>query len=54
MMAEGIRSYIHERAAPKLLGKDPTEIQRHWTALYDRDAARFGVQGLSLGGCSRT
>jgi len=48
MMTGAIRGYIHERAAPKLLGKDPTEIQRHWTALYDRDAARFGGQGVEV------
>ncbi|MCY7419386.1 MAG: hypothetical protein LH650_13020 [Chloroflexi bacterium] len=48
MMAEGIAGYIHGRAAPKLLGRDPLEIQRIWTMLYDRDAARFGGQGLEV------
>ncbi len=48
MMAEGIAGYIHGRAAPKLLGRDPLEIQRIWTMLYDRDAARFGGQGIEV------
>ncbi len=48
MAAEGIAGYIHGRAAPKLLGKDPGQIQRHWTALYDGDAARFGGQGIEV------
>ncbi len=48
MSAEGIAGYIHGRAAPKLLGKDPGQIQRHWTALYDGDAARFGGQGIEV------
>ena len=48
MMAEGIRGYIHGRAAPKLLGQDAAQIQRHWTALYDRDAARFGGAGIEV------
>ncbi len=48
MMAEALEGYIHGRAAPKLLGKDPLQIQRHWTALYDNDAARFGGQGIEV------
>jgi galactonate dehydratase len=48
MMAEALEGYIHGRAAPKLLGKDPTQIQRHWTALYDNDAARFGGLGIEV------
>jgi L-alanine-DL-glutamate epimerase-like enolase superfamily enzyme len=48
MMAEALEGYIHGRAAPKLLGKDPTHIQRHWTALYDNDAARFGGLGIEV------
>jgi galactonate dehydratase len=48
MMAEGIAGYIHERAAPKLLGQDPANIGRIWTSLYDRDAARFGGQGIEV------
>ncbi len=48
MMAEALEGYIHGRAAPKLLGRDPAEIQRIWTALYDNDAARFGGQGIEV------
>jgi galactonate dehydratase len=48
MMAGALSGYVHERAAPKLLGRDPAHIQRHWTALYDRDAARFGGQGVEV------
>src|SRR3954447_22059464 len=48
MMAEALEGYIHGRAAPKLLGKDPLRIQHHWTSLYDNDAARFGGQGIEV------
>ena len=48
MMAEALEGYIHGRAAPKILGRDPGDIQRIWTALYDNDAARFGGQGIEV------
>lgn len=48
MMTDAIRGYIHQRAAPLLLGGNPEQIQRHWTRLYDRDAARFGGLGIEV------
>jgi L-alanine-DL-glutamate epimerase-like enolase superfamily enzyme len=48
MMADGIAGYIHQRAAPKLLGKDAGQIQRHWSNLFDHDAARFGGMGIEV------
>lgn len=33
-IADPVAAYIHEIAAPYLLGKNALEIQRHWTALY--------------------
>jgi galactonate dehydratase len=33
-IADPVAAYIHEIAAPYLLGKDALDIQRHWTALY--------------------
>lgn len=29
-----VAAYVHESAAPYLLGKDPLEIERHWRELY--------------------
>lgn len=48
MMTAAIRGYLHERAAPKLLGQDASQIQWLWTSLYDRDAARFGGAGVEV------
>jgi galactonate dehydratase len=46
--AEAIEAYIHSRAAPKILGRDASDIGRIWASLYDWDAARFGGQGLEV------
>jgi len=32
--AAAVEAYIHETAAPYLLGKDPLQIDRHWRELY--------------------
>ena len=48
MMAEALEGYIHGRAAPKILGRDPADIGRIWASLYDWDAARFGGQGIEV------
>jgi L-alanine-DL-glutamate epimerase-like enolase superfamily enzyme len=45
---ETIRSFVHEFAAPMLLGKDPGRIERHWFDLYDRQVARFGGLGAEM------
>lgn len=31
---DAVTAYIHETAAPYLLGKDPLQIERHWRELY--------------------
>ena len=48
MMTDAIAGYIHQRAAPKLLGKEAGQIQLHWTSLFDHDAARFGGMGIEV------
>ena len=42
---DAIRGYIHQWAAPLLLGKDPFQIERHWHTLYARNSARWGGVG---------
>lgn len=32
--SEAVAAYVHESAAPYLLGKDPLQIERHWKELY--------------------
>jgi L-alanine-DL-glutamate epimerase-like enolase superfamily enzyme len=50
-MAESVRSYIHEFAAPMLLGHDPRQIELHWRRLYEVTAHTVGkgseMRGLS-------
>lgn len=50
-MAESVRSYIHEFAAPMLLGHDPRQIELHWRRLYEVIAHTVGkgseMRGLS-------
>jgi L-alanine-DL-glutamate epimerase-like enolase superfamily enzyme len=43
-----ISSFVHEFAAPMLLGKDPSRIERLWFELYDRQVARFGGLGAEM------
>jgi galactonate dehydratase len=45
---DAVRGYIHEWAAPLLLGKDPFHIERHWNTLYARNSARWGGNGVEL------
>lgn len=42
-----IRAFIHETAAPLLLGKDPLQIDLHWRTLYER-AAHWGGNGVEI------
>ena len=42
---DAISGYIHQWAAPLLLGKDPLQIERHWHTLYARNSARWGGTG---------
>lgn len=41
-IVEAVESYVHEIAAPYLLGQDALAIQRHWRALY-RQWQRRGI-----------
>ena len=46
---DAIRGYIHEWAAPLLIGQDPFQIERHWFTIYARNSARWGgVAGVEL------
>jgi len=46
---DAVRGYIHQWAAPLLIGKDPLQIERHWFTLYARNSARWGgVAGVEL------
>jgi galactonate dehydratase len=46
-----VAAYIHETAAPYLLGKDPRNIERHWRELYGF-YLRFGGAGAESRGAS--
>ena len=48
---EAVASYIHETAAPYLLGADPLRIERHWKELYGF-YLRFGGIGAETRGAS--
>ena len=41
------RAFIHELAAPLLLGRDPLAIEGHWRSLYEM-CARFGAKGNEM------
>jgi galactonate dehydratase len=50
-MASAVRGFIHDFAAPMLLGRDPRDIELHWRRLYDVIAHIAGkgaeIRGLS-------
>ena len=50
-MAGSVREYLHEFAAPMLIGHDPGNIELHWKRLYDVSAHIVGkgaeIRGLS-------
>jgi L-alanine-DL-glutamate epimerase-like enolase superfamily enzyme len=50
-MADAVRGFIHEFAAPMLLGRDPLDIELHWRRLYEVIAHIAGkgaeIRGLS-------
>ena len=48
--AQAVEAYVHETAAPYLLGKDPLEIERHASAL--RGYLGFASTGVELRGSS--
>jgi galactonate dehydratase len=49
-LAAAVAAYIHEGAAPYLLGEDAGAINKHWTALF-RQRARSGI-GVETRGAS--
>lgn len=44
---EALRGFIHDYAAPLLLGSDPLAIDRHWRAIYE-NGVRCGVLGVEM------
>src|SRR3712207_5935407 len=50
-MTDALRGYIHQFAAPMLLGHDPLAIELHWRRLYEVIAHIAGkgaeIRGLS-------
>lgn len=42
-----LRGFIHDYAAPLLLGTNPLEIDRHWRTIYDL-GVRCGVLGVEM------
>ena len=48
---DAVTAYIHETAAPYLVGKDPLQIERHWKELYGY-YLRFGGSGAETRGAS--
>ena len=54
-MTESVRGYIHEFAAPMLLGQDALQIELHWRRLYEVIAHIVGkgaeIRGLSALDC---
>lgn len=54
-MTEALRGYIHQFAAPMLLGHDPLQIELHWRRLYEVIAHIVGkgaeIRGLSALDC---
>lgn len=50
-MTDAVRSYIHQFAAPMLLGHDPLAIELHWRRLYEVSAHIVG-KGAEMRGLS--
>ena len=44
---EALRGFIHDYAAPLLLGSDPLAIDRHWRTIYE-NGVRCGVLGVEM------
>jgi len=45
---DAVRGFVHQWAAPMLLGKDPRDIERHWESMYARSVARWGGTGTEM------
>jgi L-alanine-DL-glutamate epimerase-like enolase superfamily enzyme len=50
-LTETVNSYVHQVAAPLLLGQDALAIERHWRTLY-RGTAASGLHGSEVRGLS--
>ncbi|NJM41301.1 MAG: mandelate racemase/muconate lactonizing enzyme family protein [Anaerolineae bacterium] len=50
-MTDAVRGYIHQFAAPMLLGRDPLEVELYWRRLYEVTAHIVG-KGAELRGLS--
>lgn len=50
-LVDTVNSYVHQVAAPLLLGQDPFAIERHWRTLY-RTTAGAGLHGSEIRGVS--
>lgn len=50
-MTDAVRGYIHQFAAPMLLGQDPLAIELHWRRLYNVSALLVG-KGAEMRGLS--
>lgn len=44
---DALHGFIHQYAAPLLLGQDPLQIDRHWRTIYE-NAARCGAKGVEM------
>ena len=44
---DALRGFIHNYAAPLLLGTDPLQIDRHWRTIYE-NGVRCGVLGVEM------
>ena len=44
---DALHGFVHQYAAPLLLGKDPFQIDRHWRTIYE-NASRCGAKGVEM------
>jgi galactonate dehydratase len=44
---DALHGFVHQYAAPLLLGKDPLQIDRHWRTIYE-NTARCGAKGAEM------
>lgn len=44
---DALHGFIHQYAAPLLLGQDPLQIDRHWRTIYE-NTARCGAKGVEM------
>ncbi len=49
---ETVATYIHEVAAPHLLGQDPLAVERHWHTLYTVTAGGVAMRSTEIRGLS--